>query len=136
MADSSRDGPGAGERGRDRLPDGGRREGIKMDTFRRDLLYSLRALSRSPGFAVVVLATLALGIGANTAIFSVVKGVLLDPLPYRDAQRIVQLYEKRPQQGRMRNVVSAPDFVDWKNQNTVFEGMAATAGASYTLSTE
>ena len=104
-----------------------------MDTLRQDLFYTVRGLARSPGFAAVVFFTLALGIGANTAIFSVVKGVLLDPLPYRDPERLVQLYEKRPRQGRVRNVVSAPDFIDWKKQNTVFDEMSAVTGAAFTL---
>ncbi len=104
-----------------------------MDVLRRDLQYSLRNLIRNPGFAAMAIATLALGIGANTAIFSVVKGVLLDPMPYRDPARLVELYEKRPQQGRVRNVVSPPDFADWKKQNTVFEDMAALSGAAYNL---
>jgi putative ABC transport system permease protein len=107
-----------------------------MDTLRRDILYSLRALVRNPGFSLMALATLALGIGANTAIFSVVKGVLLEPLPYREPARLVELYEKRPRQGRVRNVVSAPDFVDWKKQATVFEDMAALSGAAFTLQGE
>ena len=107
-----------------------------MDTLRQDLFYTIRGLARSPGFAAVVFFTLALGIGANTAIFSVVKGVLLDPLPYRDPERLVQLYEKRPRQGRIRNVVSAPDFIDWKEQNTVFDGMSAVTGAAFTLPAE
>ncbi|HYP07417.1 MAG TPA: ABC transporter permease [Bryobacteraceae bacterium] len=106
-----------------------------MDTLRRDLLYSLRAIARNPGFATVVLLTLALGIGANTAVFSVVKGVLLDPFPYKDPERLVQLYEKRPKQGRVRNVVSAPDFGDWKSRNTVFEDMAALTGAAFAVNT-
>ncbi len=104
-----------------------------MDILRRDILYGLRNLVRAPGFSAVAIATLALGIGANTAIFSVVKGVLLDPLPYRDSARLVELYEKRPEQGRVRNVVSPPDFYDWKKQNTVFEDMAALSGEAFNL---
>jgi len=104
-----------------------------MDTLFRDIIYSLRGLARNPGFALMTLATLALGIGANTAIFSVVKNVLLDPLPYREPGQLVELYEKRPKQGRIRNVVSVPDYLDWKDQSTVFEDMAAASGGSFNL---
>jgi putative ABC transport system permease protein len=104
-----------------------------MHTLWSDIQYSVRTLMRNPGFGLTALLTLALGIGANTAIFSVVKGVVLDPLPYRDPARLVQLYEKRPKQGRVRNVVSPPDFADWKSRNTVFESMAAMGGGAYSL---
>lgn len=104
-----------------------------MDTLYRDLAYVFRGMARRPGFAAVVLITLAVGVGANTAVFSVVKGVLLDPLPYSQPDQLVQLYEKRPKQGRVRNSVSAPDFLDWKKQNTVFEDVAALSGWAFTL---
>lgn len=107
-----------------------------MDTLRRDLTHSARALSRTPGFTAVVLVILALGIGATTAIFSVVKGVLLDPLPYKDPAQLVQLHEKRPRTGRVRNAVSVPDFVDWKQQSTAFADVAAVTGSAYTVSSE
>src|SRR4051812_19781789 len=94
--------------------------------------YALRTLRRSPAFTVIALLTLALGIGANTAIFSFVNGVLLKPLPYRDPHSIVMVWEKPP--GGYRNGISALNFLDWKNQNTVFEHMAAsTFGNSVTL---
>ena len=94
--------------------------------------YALRALGRSPGFTVIALLTLALGIGANTAIFSFVSGVLLKPLPYRDPHSIVLVWEKPP--GGYRNGISTLNYLDWKNQNTVFETMAASAfGGSVTL---
>jgi len=93
--------------------------------------YALRTLLRSPGFTAVALLTLALGIGANTAIFSFVNGVLLKPLPYGDPHRIVMVWEKPP--GGLRNGISTLNFLDWKNQNTVFEHMAARRGGSVTL---
>src|SRR5437870_4926141 len=96
-----------------------------MDALRQDVIYALRTLAKNPGYTAVALLTLALVIGANTAIFSVVNGVLLKPLPYGEPYRLVELYEKRPQQGRVRGGVSAPDFVDWRRQNNVFEDMAA-----------
>jgi predicted permease len=104
-----------------------------MDTFRQDLLYTFRTLAKNPGFAVVAFLTLALAIGANTAIFSVVNGVVLKPLPFAEPGRLVQLYEKRPQQGRVRNAVSYPDYADWQKQSTAFTGMAAATGYAYNL---
>ncbi len=94
--------------------------------------YALRTLRRSPGFTVIALLTLALGIGANTAIFSFVNGVLLKPLPYRDPHRITMVWEKPP--GFDRNGISTLNFLDWKNQNTVFEHLAAiNYGGNMTL---
>ena len=82
-------------------------------------------LLKKPGFTAIAVLTLALGIGANTAIFSVVNAVLLRPLPFAEPDRLVMVYEKRLKLGRTRNPVSAPDFIDWRAQNTVFENMAA-----------
>jgi putative ABC transport system permease protein len=94
--------------------------------------YALRTLRRSPGFTAIALLTLALGIGANTAIFSFVSGVLLKPLPYRDPHSIVLVWEKPP--GGQRNGISTLNYLDWKNRNTVFESMAAVSfGGSVTL---
>ena len=94
--------------------------------------YAIRTLRRSPGFTIIALLTLALGIGANTAIFSFVNGVLLKPLPYRDPHGIVMVWEKPP--GGARNGISTLNFLDWKNQNTVFEHMAAiNFGGNVTL---
>ena len=94
--------------------------------------YAIRTLRRSPGFTIVALLTLALGIGANTAIFSFVNGVLLKPLPYRDPHGIAMVWEKPP--GDDRNGISTLNFLDWKTQNTVFERMAAiNFGGSVTL---
>jgi putative ABC transport system permease protein len=95
----------------------------EMETFLRDLRYGLRTLRKSPGFAIVALVTLALGIGANTAIFSVVNTVLLRAFPYPDAERLVVLDEYRLQHGS--RTVSWIDFQDWREQNRVFEDMAA-----------
>jgi putative ABC transport system permease protein len=97
----------------------------------QDLRYGVRTLSKSPGFTIVSLLTLALGIGANTAIFSFVDGVLLKPLPYADADRIVRVLEKPPLYDR--NGISTLTYLDWRNQNTVFEYMAAQTGRSATL---
>jgi putative ABC transport system permease protein len=75
---------------------------------------------------------LALGIGASAATLSLAYHVLLKPLPYHDAGRLVRIYEKRPKQGRIRNVVSSPDFLDWRKQNRVFDGIAAVTGVGFT----
>jgi putative ABC transport system permease protein len=93
--------------------------------------YAFRTLLRSPGFTTVALLTLALGIGANTAIFSFVNGVLLKPLPYQDPHSIVLVWEKPP--GGHRNGISTLNFLDWKKQNHVFQAMAASRGDSVTL---
>src|SRR5258705_2075041 len=85
--------------------------------------YALRTLRRSPGFAVTAVAALALGIGSNTAIFSVVNKVLLDPLPYPHAERLVQLMSVSELGNQ--NVASIPKYVIWRDYTTVFEYMAA-----------
>jgi hypothetical protein len=98
-----------------------------------DLRYTFRTLGKSPGFTVVSLLTLAIGIGANTAIFSFVNSVLLKPLPYPEADRIVRVLEKPPGDGKGRNGISTLTFLDWRNQNTVFDVMAAQTGGDVTL---
>ncbi len=98
-----------------------------MESFLKDLKYSLRTLGKKPGFAFVVILTLALGIGANTAIFTVVNAALLRPLPYREPDRLVHLFESTPQKNYSQREASYPDFQDWR-QNEVFEGMAAYRG--------
>ena len=86
---------------------------------------------KSPGFTIVAILTLAIGIGANTAIFSFVDGVLLKPLPYAEPERIVRVLEKPP--GGGRNGISTLNYLDWQRENTVFEYMAAQTGGSVTL---
>ena len=95
-----------------------------MENVVQDARYGLRMLRKNPGFAVVAVATLALGIGANTAIFSVVNSLLLEPLPYKDSSRIVAVFERNPHHPNMHNTVSPANFLDWEAQNHVFAGMA------------
>ena len=99
----------------------------------QDLRFAFRQLRKSPGFPIVAVLTLALGIGANTAIFSVVNAVLLRPLPYQNADQLVMLWEQNPHRGWFENIVSGENFLDWQKQNQVFAGMAAFEGRSFTL---
>ncbi len=99
-----------------------------MRTLLQDLRYGLRMLAKNPGFTAVAVVTLALGIGANTAIFSVVNAVLLRPLPYKDAQNLVVIWETEPSSPGNLFPVTSPDFEDWRKQNNVFEGLAAASG--------
>lgn len=97
-----------------------------------DLRYALRQLRKTPGFTFIAVLTLALGIGANTAIFSVIYAVLLQPLPYPGGDRIVILTETDSNQPQIS--VSYPDYVDWKRENTVFENIAVSRRESFNLS--
>src|SRR5688572_23037554 len=94
-----------------------------MDTLLKDIRYGLRGFLKRPGFTAIVIITLALGIGASTAIFSVVNAVLLRRLPYPQAERIVAIHELN-EHGR-RGQVTPANFLDWRAQNTVFEHLAA-----------
>jgi putative ABC transport system permease protein len=96
-----------------------------------DFRYAIRLLRNSPGFAAVAIATIALAIGVNTAMFSFVNGILLRPLPYPESERIVRVLERLPTGGL--NGISTLNYLDWTNQNTVFEYMAAEAGWRATL---
>jgi predicted permease len=96
--------------------------------FLRDARLGFRVLRKSPGFALVAILTLALGIGANTAIFSIVDGVLLKPLPFFEPSRLVTLWERHPVKGIVQENVSPPDFADWSAQQRVFQRMAYWTG--------
>src|SRR5262245_4481604 len=96
-----------------------------MQTLWQDLRYGARMLSKKPSFTLIAIITLALGIGANTALFSVVNAVLLRPLPYQDPARLVMLYERQPARGLERNAVGGHEYPEWKNQSQAFEQMAA-----------
>ena len=99
-----------------------------MDKFVQDLRFAVRSLVRRPGFSVTAVVTLALGIGATTAIFSVVNAVLMRPLPFPEPDRIVAIANFWTRTGARGATVSAPDFHDWKAQSRSFEAMGYVVG--------
>ncbi|MEK6300045.1 MAG: ABC transporter permease [Acidobacteriota bacterium] len=104
-----------------------------MTTLLQDVRYGIRMLIKNPGFALIAAITLALGIGANTAIFSVVNTVLLRPLPYKDADRILTLWETDASTGKKEDGAAPANFLDWRDQNQVFERMAIAEPYSHRL---
>ena len=96
-----------------------------LDQLRQDLAYTMRAARRSPGFTAVVVLTLAVGVGATTAIFSVVRGVLLRQLPFGSPDRLVRLWLVNPTRGDQRKPISVPDFEDWRRLGSSFDRIAA-----------
>lgn len=102
-----------------------------FETLFQDLRFGIRVLRKEPRFTAIAVLTISLGIGANSAIFSVVNGVLLRPLPFKDPDQIVKLWETFPPGGA--GVVSAPNFRDWREQNEVFEDLAAYQSNSVNL---
>ena len=99
-------------------------DAVMMSAFLSDLRYAWRTVQRSPGFAVLVVAIMALGIGANTAVFSVVNGVLVKPLPYPGADRLVTLRTVFLATGSTQTLVSIANYRDWRDQSASFEAMA------------
>ncbi len=105
-----------------------------LGTLSQDVRYALRTLRKNPGFTAVAILTLALGIGANTAIFSIVNAVLLRPLPYPDSGKLVMVWATDQSRGATEDVNSYPNFEDWKHQSKSFEGMAALTNRNVTFS--
>ncbi len=103
-----------------------------LEFFLRDLRFAFRILRKSPGFTAVAVLTLAIGIGANTAIFSVVYAALLSPLPFPNPEQLVMVWSDRA--NGHRNTVSAADYLEWKRQNTVFQDLVAWSGGTFSLS--
>src|SRR5947209_10262060 len=103
-----------------------------LESFFQDLRYGVRMLVKAPLFAAIAVLTLALGIGANTAIFSVVNGVLLNPLPFPQSEQLLSLFEKIPNFDNAS--ISYPDFVDWRRMNTTLSGIAAYRSVGFKLS--
>src|SRR5437588_2813897 len=97
-----------------------------MMSFWQDIRYGLRVLGKNPGFTAIAVLTLALGIGANTALFSVVNGVLLNPLPYPEPEQLVELRESKP--NFATGSISYPNFMDWQKDNRTFASMAIVRG--------
>lgn len=104
-----------------------------LDHLRQDFRFAVRMLRKSLGFTTVAVLTLALGIGANTAIFSIVDAVLLKPLPYKNPGELTVIWETNPKHGDAHNVVSPANFLDWQAQNSVFQGMAYLGDSRVTL---
>lgn len=105
-----------------------------MNRLKQDLRYAIRTLRNKPGFTLIAILTLALGIGANTAIFSVVNAVVLRPLPYAEPDRLMTLWETMP--GSDQRSVAPGNFVDWRTQNKTFQDMAATFYANFNLTSD
>jgi putative ABC transport system permease protein len=107
-----------------------------MHAIRQDLTYALRMLRKSPGYALVTVLTLALGIGANTAIFSVVNGVMLKPLPYADSSRLVFISSQFPTLGFDRFWLSVPEYLEFKDRNQSFDSVGGYREGSLNLGTD
>lgn len=104
-----------------------------MESLLQDLRFALRQLRSNPGFTAVAILTLALGIGANTTMFSVVNGALLRPLPFGNPSSLVMVWGNDPTDGILHFPVSGPDYLDWGEQNRCFSGMAAFSERSTVL---
>ena len=104
-----------------------------LESFAQDIRFAMRMLRKNPGFTAVAVLTLALGIGASTAIFSMVNAAVLRPLPYKDAGRLITIWNYNRQRGFDMDQVSPLDFADWRSQNHVFQDIAASTEAEYTL---
>ena len=104
-----------------------------ITSFAQDLRYGLRQLAKSPGFTAVAVITLALGIGANTAIFSVVDGVLLRPAPFEDSERLMMVWETDRNSGTTREPASLPDYLDYRERSETFESLAGFAAGDVNL---
>src|SRR5215213_2684270 len=103
-----------------------------MEALLQDVRFAVRSFAKRPGFALIAIATLALGIGANAAIFTVVNAVVLAPLPFGQPDRLIRLWETNPSGGLTEVAVSVPNFQDWQQQS-VFEQLAGSENATFNL---
>src|SRR5258706_10553995 len=99
-------------------------EGLIMEMFWQDIRYGVRMLFKAPSVSIVATIALALGIGANTAIFSVVNSVLLRPLPFANSEALMNVWETDSSRGYQRGSASYPNFADWRDQSHSFEHMS------------
>jgi len=106
---------------------------VTVEQIVQDARYAIRGMWKNPGFALTAVLSLALGIGATTAIFTVVHAVLLKPLPFPQPERLVQIWESQPSKGWFKNVVSPFNFLDWRERTHSFEAMAAVSGHTANL---
>src|SRR5262245_27088898 len=104
-----------------------------LSTLMQDLRYAIRWMIRSPGFTLVSVITLALGIGGNTAVFSLVNAVLLRPLPYHDVDRLVMLRETHPGDGETFRPVSPANYADWRDRSASYEQIGISSDAMFAL---
>src|SRR5262249_2070600 len=104
-----------------------------MESLLSDLRYGVRSFSKRPGTALIIIATLALGIGANTVIFSAVNAVMLRPLPFKEPDRLVRIYETNLKRDIAYFSASVPNYVDWNRQSKSFEQLAAITYLSFNL---
>ncbi len=104
-----------------------------LEAVWQDLRYGGRVIRKNPGLSLTIVITVALGIGANATIFGVINAVLLEPLPYKDPDRLVRLWQSNPSQNQTEGLVSAPNFLDWQRQQTTFEQLAALELATFNL---
>src|ERR1700678_2958350 len=102
-----------------------------MNGFLQDLRYGVRQFVKAPGLSLVIVITIALGVGANTALFSVVNGVLLNPFPYPHPEQLVTLHESKP--NFANGSISYPNFRDWQKDNHTFSAIAVTRSYGYSL---
>src|SRR5947199_7809082 len=112
---------------------GTQRKSSMIGDLGQDMKYGLRMLAKNPAFTAIAVLALALGIGANSAIFSVVNAILLRPLPYRNPGQLVMIWENATHLGFPKNTPSPANFLDWRQQATVFSGMGAFAEKSFNL---
>ncbi len=117
-----------------RIEPAGSASGRFLDVLRQDIRYGLRTLRQSPGFTFLACLALALGVGANTAIFTVVNAVMLRPLPFADPDRLIRVWESNPSGGWPTFSASHPNFLDWRATSTSFDGLAAMTNASFSAS--